>query len=199
MAGCTTNATPAPAGDPTATPGAILETEVAVVTEQPTAVTEQPTAVTEQPTAVTGKTVSAGMQTDFFDPYTIIVLEGWSDSRKSDPSAPFDALTISKGQNSILIGQGGGDGLTCLFGGVPTPTGEAHLWLEFEGGITIPNPSVDLMRGTTDGITHTVCEKQTEDYITWTSFGSIIYTTPVPDAAALAEMDAMVGSLRVAE
>jgi hypothetical protein len=169
-------AAPGPTGEITSTPEVAPETEAA---------------------AGADRTVSAGMQTDFFDPYTILVAEGWIDTRKSDASAPFDALTLIKGDYSILIGQGGGDGLMCLFGGVPTPIGEAHLWLEFASGVRIANSTVELMRGSSDGVSHTVCEKSGEDYSTWTSFGSITYTTPSPaDDGMLAEMDAMVGSLK---
>jgi hypothetical protein len=152
--------------------------------------------VVQTPAAPAGKTVSAGMQTDFYSPYTIRVAPGWGATHVSNPAGPLDMLTLAKGDYSLLVTQGGGDSALCIFGGAPTPIGEAHFWTEFPGGVEIAGGYAPFMRATIDGLTHFVCEKKGEEFSQLTSFGYITYTTPNPaDPAILAEMDGMVASL----
>jgi hypothetical protein len=105
-------------------------------------------------------------------------------------------LTLTKGDYRLVVTQGGGDSGLCIFGGAPTPTGEAHFWQEYPSGVEIAGGSAPFMRGTIDGLTHFVCEKTSDQFTQLTSFGYITYTTPSPaDPAILAEMDGMVASL----
>jgi hypothetical protein len=155
------------------------------------------TAPSAQPSAPAGKTVSAGIKTEYFTPYTIVAAPGWADTHESDPSRPFDKLTLTRGDYSLNIVQAGAGIEACIFGGAPTPTGIAQLWQEYPTGVSISGVSAQYMRGTSDGKLYIVCVEQGSGFASMTPFGGIMYTVPSPaDPATLAEMDGMVASLR---
>lgn len=149
-----------------------------------------------QPSAPAGKTVSAGIKTEYFVPYTIVVAPGWTVTHESDSSRPLDKLTLTRGDYSLVVYQAGSGIEACIFGGAPTPIGEAHLWQEYPTGVSISGASRQYMRGTTDGKLYIVCEKKDSGYLSVTPMGGIMYTVPNPaDPAILAEMDGMVATL----
>lgn len=155
-----------------------------------------PTAIPPTPEAGSNA-VSAGIQGDFFQTYTILVAPGWANAHESDPSAPHDKLTLSKDAYSLVIEQAGAGIDACLFGGQPTPTGEAQLWVEFSNVGFITGASGNYLRGTNDGLSYTVCIQSGDGYNSVTPFGMITYTAPdPPDPTVIAQMDGMVATLK---
>ncbi len=144
-------------------------------------------------TPPTGKKVTAGMQTTFFKQYAVIVPPGWVDKHESDSAAKTDKLTITKNGYILTISQAAGGGGSCIFpGGSPQPMSQA-----FTSFIEISGASAQYRRGTSDGISYTICEKRTESWGFPTSYGYITYIVPkLADQSVIKnEMDEMVASL----
>lgn len=152
------------------------------------------------PTPDTGSaTINAGIQGQYFQTYTIQVSPGWVAAHETNAAAPSDKLTLTKDGYSLVIEQAGQGIEACLYGGQPTPTGDAHLWVVFSNVGFITGAAGGYLRGTNDGLSYTVCSQSGSGYNSVTPFGAITYTAPdtddSPDPAVLADMDGMVASI----
>lgn len=163
------------------------------ISTSPTQTNQSPTvtsSVTTAPTKIVTNTISAGVKTDAFVPYTIEIPSGWTN--KHTYESTVDKLVVAKGPYSLTIIEGGGGGGLCTY------PGEApqQMSQSFTGFVGITGTQSQLRRGTSDNINYTVCEQKTSGFGFPTQFGYITYITPSsPDASVLAEMDRMVASI----
>lgn len=136
------------------------------------------------------KKVSAGVKTDAFIPYTILIPNGWTSKHTFESTV--DKLVVTKAGYSLTIVEGGGGGGICIYPG-DAPQEMSQSFTSFVG---ITGTQSQLRRGTSDNINYTVCEQKTSGFGFPTQFGYITYIAPSsPDSAILAEMDGMVASI----
>lgn len=146
--------------------------------------------------AVQQKTIKAGMDSDIFTAYSLNLSTGWISTHESNVDAKTDDVTLTKEVANVVytlvISQAAGGAGSCVYPGEPSQ----QMSQTFTSYVGIPGITHQFRRGTTDGKTHTVCEKKIDSYAFPTTFGYITYKTPAKaDPAILNEMDAMVASL----
>ncbi len=133
-----------------------------------------------------------------FSAYLLSGVAGWIPAKIVD--ANTNKLVLTKANYSVTILQGAFGGAGCTFPGDKPAEMSIQLTSSMMIELSSGNP---LRRGQAQSTNanetdFTVCQKLSDgSYGTITDFGAINYVTPLnPDAATLAEMDAMVGSLQ---
>lgn len=155
----------------------------------PTPTPASPATPAAQPTPQPKK-VSAGITNQFFVPYTIMVTPGWTDSQTSNTA--MSELKLTKGTYAISISQSAGGAGSCLYPG-DTAQPMAQVFASF---VQITGTYTNFRRGTSDNTNYTICEQKGSNFAYPTSVGYITYSVPAsPDAATLAEMDAMIATI----
>jgi hypothetical protein len=143
------------------------------------------------PTLTSGKTVSAGIKNDLFNPYSLIVPSSFAVNHTANTAS--DTLTITKGQYVLTISQAAGGAGSCDYPG-DTPEPMAQVFSNFVG---ITGTFSQFRRGTSDNKTYSVCEQKSGGFSFPTSVGYITYSVPIQaDQATLAEMDGMIASIK---
>jgi hypothetical protein len=183
-----TSLVPAPASvvaSPTSILSPTLTPTLAAATKTPT------------PTTKPSNQISFGFKKGLFYPYTITIANGWTTQKANDETGR-KRLNITKGNYMLSLDEdtSGASG-QCNYPG-ETPTPGASVETTF---VTINAGPLELRRGTNDTtqktVYYSVCQKQITGFAYPTQFGYILYTTPqTGDSATLAQMDAMVASLR---
>lgn len=136
------------------------------------------------------KKISAGIKTQFFVPYSILILPGWIDVQTSGIGT--NELKVTKGQYIFVISQAAGGGGSCLYPG-DSPQPMAQTFTSF---VQITGSSSNLRRGTNDNTAFTICEQKNTGFTFPTTVGYITYSTPSsPDSTSLSEMDSMIASI----
>lgn len=154
---------------------------------------------TPSPTKVATTKTSGGLggNATSFKQYSVDVPTGWTSSK--DKTEITDKLTLAKGAYSISIYQAPMGGSMCSYKGDPPQ----EMSQSFSNFVSIAGTSPEFRRSwNTTGnpagtISYTVCQKGTDSYGSFTSFGAISIKSPEnPDEATMKEIDAMLVSLK---
>lgn len=156
------------------------------------------------PTGPKSTTVSAGVGPESglsFSKYLLIVPAGWTPNHVTTNEGTWvDTLTLTKGTTTLKIFQAATGGAMCLYTGDadfegPSSRYDSYVDITTADGITLRRGTTNSNNGVTKG--YTMCQKGTESFGQPTGYGHMSLTTSLtPDPAILAEVDAMIASLK---
>lgn len=164
-----------------------------------------PLATEPSPTTKTSKIVTAGLDASSglsFAKYQVTVPDGWTPNHTTTNQGTWvDTLTLTKGAASIKIFQAATGGAMCMYPGDPAFEGPSSSYDTFvdlttADGTKLRRGTTNVNNGQTKGFT--MCQKNSEgSFGQPTGYGHMSLTTALnPDAALLAEVDAMISSLK---
>lgn len=154
------------------------------------------TELTLTPSPTPGVTVAGGGILSF-PKYELTVPEGWS-SNKESQTKDDERLTLTNGEYSITITQGGFGGSVCLFPGDADFEGPSVRYDNFKD---LKTKSGDQLRRTWTGAEleangYGICQNTQYGWGAPTMYGHIAFITPKnPSAEKLVEMDNIISSI----
>lgn len=157
-----------------------------------------------KPGAEKNTVITAGLGSESglsFTKYQITVPAGWiPDHITTSEGTWVDTLTLTKGLSTLKIFQAATGGAMCLYTGDadfegPSSRYDTYVDIKTADGVTLRRGTTNANNGTTKA--YTMCQKGTESFGQPTGFGHMSFTTSLtPDPALLAEVDAMIASLK---
>jgi hypothetical protein len=137
--------------------------------------------------------INGGRKSEVFQEYKLSTPDGWAQEYTNDSTSQSNNLMLKKKDHILSIGQSNAGAGRCLYeGDVPQSMSPYfNTFVEFSGKLNT------YRRGPNDAVHSIVCQKKNDSFMMPTDFGYITYTTPAsPDPQILAEMDAIVASLK---
>ncbi|MCL4199858.1 hypothetical protein KJZ67_00775 [Patescibacteria group bacterium] len=157
-----------------------------------------------QPETTKGTIITAGVGAESglsFTKYQMTVPQSWTPNHTTTNEGTWvDTLTLTKGTNQLKIFQAATGGAMCLYAGDadfegPSSTYDSFVTITTADNIVLRRGTTNTNNGATKG--YTMCQKGSESYGQPTVFGHMSLTTALnPDPALLAEVDAMIASLK---
>lgn len=136
-----------------------------------------------------------------FAKYQITVPSGWTPNHVTTNEGTWvDTLTLTKGTSTLKIFQAATGGAMCLYTGDtdfegPSSRYDSYVDIKTADGITLRRGTTNTNNGVTKG--YAMCQKGTESFGQPTGYGHMsLITSLTPDPALLAEVDAMIASLK---